>query len=837
MKKRGSGSTHRAMIGLATLMNAWALSGATTNVFIDTRWLWNGFENVYHQDGSFWTNTYFAPGDTARLQAGIDAAGTVSCAPEIRLDHDFHFDTNAWANASGDGVGICTVVSTFYADSTSVAAAGDRVVFSGILQSNTLAPPYSNSITAFIKDFNSSWGDYGMAAVKLNTLTNGQSFTIAKTITAPGPGNHVQWGFEWSGPPARTNAVAHLGSAVLASLPRPEGADVPWVTYEAEAMVMQGASVLGPHYLPGSPASEASGRRCARLASVGQALEFVAQSPANALVLRYSVPDATGGGGQDYTLSLYLNGVFHQKLPLTSKYSWLYGDYPFVNSPGAGSPRNFFDEVRVSGLTISSHDTIRIAKDAGDNASYYLIDFVDLENVGVPLSQPANSFSIANCGAIGDGVTDCTTALRNCISAAESQGKAVWIPPGNYLITGTIDLSSNTTIHGAGMWYTKLSGSPVLYNTAPSRRINLRGAGSNIHLADFAVLGYLNYRNDSEGNDGLGGAYGTGSTLSRLWIEHTKAGAWLVNSLGLVVDNCRFRNTIADGINLNLGMQNTLVTNCTARGTGDDGFAIWPAKGPATFPAGQNVIIHCTAQTPFLANGGAIYGGASNRIEDCRFQDVTYGCGVLLSTTFPVGVPFGGTTVARRSDLVRCGGFDPGYGWRAALQICMDNYGGISGVNLDHLSISNSVADGLSIIGHAGELSNARLSHLNLSNFGLGVERRHGLWARNESVGSLTVSDSANVDFMTDSRQFTFYFTPPPTPRILGLTLDPSTNLVLTCTASPTSVYHLEFAAGIAATAWTEVAGSTTNAEWNVISFGTPVPSGIGSRFYRVASP
>ena len=130
-----------------------------------------------------------------------------------------------------------------------------------------------------------------------------------------------------------------------------------------------------------------------------------------------------------------------------------------------------------------------------------------------------------------------------------------------------------------------------------------------------------------------------------------------MNSQGLVVNSCRFRNTIADGINLSVGMRSCTVTNCTARGTGDDCFAIWPATYlTPVYPPGLNVITHCTAQMPFLANGGAIYGGDSNRIEDCLFQDIPYDCGILISTTFAVSTNFSGTTVAQRCDLNRCGG-------------------------------------------------------------------------------------------------------------------------------------------------------------------------------------
>jgi hypothetical protein len=362
------------------------------------------------------------------------------------------------------------------------------------------------------------------------------------------------------------------------SLKAATGANVPWMTHEAENMTINGGTIIGPPTQVANlnaPVSntiqmEASGGKAVDLTGPGQYVEFTAPAAANAIVVRYCVPDTADGAGADSTVSLYLNGTFVEKLPVTSKYSWRYGNYTFSNNPGDGKPRNFFDEVRTNGLAINAGDTVRIEKDADDTAAYDVIDLVDLENVAAPLTAPANSLSITNYGADTNGVNDSTSALQNCINTAVSQGKTTWIPAGNYIITGNINLPSNATVQGAGMWYTTLVGNPSLYNTTPSRRVTLNGNGNNIHLSDFAIVGCLNYRNDNEPNDGLGGSYGTGSTIARVWVEHTKTGAWLVNSSGLVVSDCRFRDTIADGCNLCVGMRGTTVTNCTARGTGDD---------------------------------------------------------------------------------------------------------------------------------------------------------------------------------------------------------------------------------------------------------------------------
>ena len=593
--------------------------------------------------------------------------------------------------------------------------------------------------------------------------------------------------------------------------------------------------ILGPYYTVGLVGTEASGRKYAQLNAAGQYVQFTASSAANALVVRYSVPDSADGAGIDSTLSLYTNGVFAGKLAVTSKYSWLYGSYPFTNYPPAGSSRNFYDETRTNGLLINAGDIVRLQKDASDAAASYTIDLIELESVSPPLTQPANSLSVMDYGAGGTGATDDTTALRNCISAAVAQAKSAWLPPGTYKITGTITLPSNLTLQGAGMWYTTLVGDPSVYGTS-SRRVALSGNGSNIQLADFAIIGKLTYRNDSEPNDGLVGSYGTGSKISRVWVEHTKTGAWIVNSQGLVVDSCRFRNTIADGINICVGMQNTLVTNCTARGTGDDCFAIWPASYIAqTYSPGSNVISHCTGQCPFLANGGAIYGGASNRIEDCLFQDLPYGCGILISTTFPVAATFSGLTAAQCCDLNRCGGYDAGYGWRAAVQLCLDKYNGIAGVNLNNLNISNSVSDGLSIIGNAGALSSAVAANVSIPNYGIGASGRNGLWAAANTMGSLTVSNGNIVEYRNDSATFTFKFLPS-AQSITAITATGGSNAVIRYATTPGFTYHLERSVTLPAT-WQQVPGSTTNAAGTVVSYTDQNASGAGTVFYRTVSP
>jgi hypothetical protein len=246
---------------------------------------------------------------------------------------------------------------------------------------------------------------------------------------------------------------------------------------------------------------------------------------------------------------------------------------------------------------------------------------------------------------------------------------------------------------------------------------------------------------------------------------------WFYNCSKLVVEGCRFRNTLADGINFCVGVRESVVQNCTTRGTGDDCFAIWPAASDQGFvqnapSPGSNVFRRCTGQLPFLANGGAIYGGANNRIEDCLFTDISPGCGILLSTTFPtsdeklnIDNNFSGTTVVRNCDLVRSGGYDHGWAWRAALQLCMDRRA-ISGVNISNVNIKESLSDGFSIVAPGGKkgqgtLSNARLENVIIPNCGIGAGLRHGLWVREDACGSVTIVNSKIADVQNNSTHFT----------------------------------------------------------------------------------
>jgi hypothetical protein len=525
---------------------------------------------------------------------------------------------------------------------------------------------------------------------------------------------------------------------------------------------------LGPGYEPNTIETESTGQQCVRLGAAGQWIEFTAAGGANALVVRYSLPDSGQGGGIDSAMDLLVNGTRVRTLELTSRYAWLYGRYPFTNRPSDGKPRNFFDEARAKGLAIAAGDRIRL-RWTGAGAAWCAVDLIDLENAPAPLPAPRRALSILDFGADPSGRSDATGALRTCIEAARAEGRPVWVPAGDYRITGEILVPSNVAIQGAGPWHTTFVGDPALYGD-PARRVRFKLNGSRIRLADFAIIGRLAYRNDSEPNDGVIGARCADTTISNLWIEHTKVGIWIYNGVDLRIEGCRLRDTVADGINLCVGTRGTVIEDCAARGTGDDCFAIWPAASDQGFSSegpksGHNVIRHCTGQLPFLANGAAVYGGASNRVEDCLFTDIGTGCGILVSTTFPTsdgpgGVDnnFSGTTEIRDCDLVRCGGYDHDWAWRGSIQICMDRRS-IAGLTLSGVRVKDSISSGITVVAPGaargeGVLSDARLEKVSVARPGLNGSPHHDLWISAGASGAIDLSGCSMPDVRNDADHF-----------------------------------------------------------------------------------
>src|SRR6202171_6271873 len=120
-------------------------------------------------------------------------------------------------------------------------------------------------------------------------------------------------------------------AAIDPSLVTGRGAQLGIVEQEAENAATNG-TILGFDTSAYTLAGEASGRQAVQLAP-RQYVAFTLTQPANAITIRYAIPDAPTGGGIDAPLTVSVDHKGHgnthpQTVTLTSKYSWLYHQYP-----------------------------------------------------------------------------------------------------------------------------------------------------------------------------------------------------------------------------------------------------------------------------------------------------------------------------------------------------------------------------------------------------------------------------------------------------------------------------------------------------------------------------
>lgn len=533
------------------------------------------------------------------------------------------------------------------------------------------------------------------------------------------------------------DAVSVQGGLPLAT----RGATLPYQEYEAES-ASSNVTATGPTTTYGTEDAEASGRKTMTLFSTGHYVEWVASKAANALTVRYSMADAAQGGGTSNTLSLYVNGSKVRSLDLSSKYAWVYGDYPFNNDPSTGNAHRFFDESSFMDLNIPAGAKVRLQKDAGDTASYYKIDLVDMEQVDDAYAMPANFVSVTSYGAVANDGGDDTSAIKQAISAAKAAGKGVWLPAGTFNITAQIPVSG-VQVRGAGVWRTTLQGS--------NGKGGFVGQGGNVTIADLALKSDSTARNDSADNPAFEGNYGSGSLIQNVWVEHMKVGIWAgAGTNGLFMVNGRIRDTWADGVNLAGGISNTTVSQFNLRNTGDDAMAMW-SNGSANV---NNSFRYNTAQMPILANTFAIYGGQDNKILDNIGADtVVSAAGIAISTRF-AAVPFSGTTEVRRNTLNRTGGYDSGWNTSfGGLWIYADTADITAPIVVDTLAINNSTYEGMLVsYGHA--ISNLTVSNVTIANSGTyGIS--FGNVTGTGNFSGVTVSGSKTAALNNPNNQYT----------------------------------------------------------------------------------
>ena len=456
------------------------------------------------------------------------------------------------------------------------------------------------------------------------------------------------------------------------------GATVPYTRYEAEEASRSEGTTLERSDDIESTAIEASGQSYVALKDQDSSLDFTATSAANALDLRFTLPDHKSGQVQ-----VYINNDLAATLTLSSETAWQYVykesvyDEPTL-APGTAHKRFRFDEVHtLLNGQIQKGDHVRIVK-VDQNDTEYGIDFIELEQAAPAIERPEGAVSISdyNNAQPGDGVADDAALVAAMDAAVNTSSKKVYIPAGTWEFSRKIGIDHpGLTFQGAGLWYTNI------FFTSDQREgggIVFNPGASNETLTDFAMSSNLKSRFGEDAQyKGFAGSAGANTRVANVWVEHFECGFWMgayrdhehmTYTDGMVIENSRIRNNFADGVNFVQGTKNSTVRNSSVRGNGDDSLASWASndlRSQSNSEASKfNSFIGNTIELGWRAGGIGLFGGEGHIVKDNLIVNNFSGAGIRISTVFE-GRNFtynhAGMTITHNK-LVRTGTTDDFYG-------------------------------------------------------------------------------------------------------------------------------------------------------------------------------
>lgn len=428
------------------------------------------------------------------------------------------------------------------------------------------------------------------------------------------------------------------------------GAKLGYTTYEAEQGELKNGIVKNA---PSSEAEHATVREASGQAYVdlptNASVSFIAQADANAVTVRYTVPDGESG-----KVEVKVNNTVIGTLDLSSKSNWQYldnykyhpdGDIKVHDTPAADRLARFqFDEVSqlFKEANIKVGDKVTITN---IDSTPVGIDLVDLEKAPDAIKQPENSVSITDFGAVANDGSDDYQAFMAAIESAKASKKSVYIPEGQFDFSEQLHIYApeGVKISGAGQWHTKLHFTSTKIGGGG---IVFEHGTNKIDFGNVSMDSDLTSRyNEGANYKGISGTLGNGSSIHDIKIEHFEVGAWIGDYApasdmhytdGLTISNATIRNNLADGVNFAQGTSNSTVINSNIRGNGDDGLATWSSihENTNAHVAENNRFLNNTVELGWRAAGIGIFGGKGHEVANNLIKDNANWGGVRLNTVF-----------------------------------------------------------------------------------------------------------------------------------------------------------------------------------------------------------
>lgn len=160
-------------------------------------------------------------------------------------------------------------------------------------------------------------------------------------------------------------------------------------------------------------------------------------------------------------------------------------------------------------------------------------------------------YNVKDYGAVGNGSTNDTTAIQNCINAATSaNGRAVYFPAGTYLVTG-LNITGRYLLFGDGDKQT------IIKSTSNAPILNVTGSGfKGSTIRDMLILGSVTSGTNQIGIKVTDNPYSYGYRFSNLSIQSCGGQGLFVGKVysssfeDIYIDDCAGYGLVYDAANM-----------------------------------------------------------------------------------------------------------------------------------------------------------------------------------------------------------------------------------------------------------------------------------------------
>jgi hypothetical protein len=276
----------------------------------------------------------------------------------------------------------------------------------------------------------------------------------------------------------------------------------------------------------------------------------------------------------------------------------------------------------VQGIKTFTHSPIIPAPSTANQAARK----TDVDSVGLNSDVKKGIYNIKDYGAIGDGITDDTTAINNVIATlnATTRGGTIIVPPGTYKVTAALTpFTKPIHIRGSG-------GLPERYTIGTYGSAILQ-TSKTAHTITFSIHGCM-------ATDLFiwNSTYGNGSPITGTWPHTLRTTALPTAGSGIRVysaslpngvNECRIENVAVYGFYRNVDLSNALNTHLTGCSFSAPVKESVRCANPAWYDGGGTIIERCDFLT-FEAYS----------IPDCHIKWESGGGFNVTTNTFVSGI-------------------------------------------------------------------------------------------------------------------------------------------------------------------------------------------------------